>query len=136
MESKEITILLVEDNPDHQLLAKMAIKRLEKKFSLIVCDDGETAIEKLEKGLIPDVILLDVVLMNEVNGFDIARHIRQIPQLEETCIILYTGYENPEYIANSKQVGAFAYLLKDDDMSVTVTKLKRIIESWQKERKS
>lgn len=131
MSLKEIKILLVEDNPDHQLLAEMAFKRIDLNIHLKACENGEEAIELVEKELFnPDIVLLDVDLMNELNGFEIAEYLKKLPQFERTGIIYYTGYDNPEYKAMAEETGAFDYILKDYDMSVTVRQLKSVIERW------
>lgn len=136
MKESEIHILLVEDNSDHRLLAQMAVNRLNMNIKLTVCENGEEALELLEKKrLRPDIALLDVELMHDLDGFDVAQWIRNNPNLTKTDIIYYTGYDNPEYKALAQETGAFDYILKNEDMSVTVTKLKQVIGDWSNKRR-
>jgi CheY-like chemotaxis protein len=136
MKESEINILLVEDNSDHRLLAQMAVNRLNMNIKLTVCQNGEEALELLErKHFCPDIALLDVELMHDLDGFDIAQWIRKNPHLNNTDIIYYTGYESPEYKALARETGAFDYILKNEDMSVTVTKLKQVIGDWSNKKR-
>lgn len=136
MKLNEIKILLVEDNSDHQLLAKIAVSRLDMNINLTICENGAEALKVLEKKrLCPDIALIDVDLMNDMNGFDVAARIRQLPHLSGTDIIYFTGYDSPEYEARANQTGAFDYILKHDDMSITVTRLKKVIAEWRDRRK-
>lgn len=52
MKESEINILLVEDNSDHQLLAQMAVNRLNMNINLTVCENGEEALALLEKAIL------------------------------------------------------------------------------------
>ncbi len=134
MTPDELHIVVIEDNTDHQLLAEMAIKRLNRQTKLTMCDSGEEVMDLINQGqLRPDIILLDVQLMNGMDGFEVARLIRQHEETRQSCIIMFTGHANPEYMEKAQEVGAFAYLVKDIDMSITVTKLKKLIEMWQSE---
>lgn len=133
MSSKEINVLLVEDNTDHQLLAEMAIKRLGQNIKLTSCDDGDEALELVDnQNFTPDIILMDIELMCGENGFEVAKTLKTRPQLKNAEVIYYTGYDNPEYEALAKETGAFDYIMKHTDMSVTVTQLKKVIERWRK----
>lgn len=136
MKESEINILLVEDNSDHQLLAQMAVNRINMNINLTVCENGEEALALLEKKqFCPDIALLDIELMHDLDGFDVAQQIRKNPNLSRTDIIYYTGYDNPEYKALAEETGALDYILKNEDMSVTVTKLKQVIGDWSNKRR-
>jgi CheY-like chemotaxis protein len=137
MTLKEIKILLVEDNSDHALLAQMAISRLDMNINLTVCANGQDALEMMDThGFSPDIALIDIELMNGLDGFDVAMQIREKPHLNHTDIIYFTGYENPEYEVLANKTGAFDYILKHEDMSITVTRLKKSIGKWSERRRA
>ncbi|MBT3191949.1 MAG: hypothetical protein HN341_05280 [Verrucomicrobia bacterium] len=40
---------------------------------------------------IPDLILLDVMMTHDTEGFDVSRRLKDIPELEKTVVIMLTG---------------------------------------------
>src|SRR4051812_4293712 len=59
----------------------------------------------------PDSIILDIALPN-MDGFDVARTLRQSGKFNDTVIIAYSGYGGTEYYNRAKTVGFDFYLLK------------------------
>ena len=78
-------ILLVEDDPDHELLTIRALNKSNIANTVTVARDGEEAINLLfgEKPLRPQVILLDLKLP-KVDGLEVLRRIRAD---ESTCTL-------------------------------------------------
>src|SRR5947209_14339300 len=70
-------ILLVEDDPDHELLTIRALKKSNIANDIRVARDGEEAIDLLfgENAIAPQVILLDLKLP-KVDGLEVLRRIR------------------------------------------------------------
>lgn len=134
MNPEELHILVVEDNTDHQFLAEMAIKRLDRKTKTTMCASGEEVLDLLEQGLPePHLILLDIQLMCGMDGFELASHLKKHETTKNSCLIIFTGHAHEEYVERAQKLGAFAYLLKDMEISLTVTKLKKLIEKWQEQ---
>lgn len=59
----------------------------------------------------PDVILLDVGLP-DLNGYDVARRLREMPQFSDTVLIAVTGYDTPEARAQSSVAGFDHHICK------------------------
>ncbi|HEY8605820.1 MAG TPA: response regulator [Noviherbaspirillum sp.] len=91
--SAPLHALIVEDNRD---LARLFSDLLE----VLGCkaDIEWNAVAGLEKAasLRPDIIFCDISMPGEKNGFDVAREIRAMPDLERTWLIAVTGYDNAE----------------------------------------
>lgn len=71
--------------------------------------DAHEVAEKLQ-ALKPDVIVLDME-MGEAHGVDALRALRAIDP--EARVIIYTGFDNSEWIVEAVQLGVQGYLLKD-----------------------
>lgn len=90
-----IHILLVEDNEADILLTKEALHDLKIIVNLSVVNDGEKAIEFLEKrGIyyqeqIPDLIMLDVNLPKK-NGHEVLKFIKGNNHLKHIPVIMLT----------------------------------------------
>lgn len=104
-----IRILLVDD----QSIIRQGLKALlELHPDLQVvgtAKNGQTAIEQVE-ALQPDVVLIDI-LMPEMDGVAATQIIAQ--RFPETKVLVLSGYDDDEYIADALRAGAKGYLLKD-----------------------
>jgi DNA-binding NarL/FixJ family response regulator len=70
--------------------------------------NGDEAVEQVAQHR-PDVVLLDI-RMPVCDGLSSMEKIRQ--QFPDTCIVIFSGYDNPTYIARSVALGAADYVLK------------------------
>lgn len=68
------TVLIIDDNSDNLRLNEFALKRSNLKTES--CTGGKEAAEKINSGLNPDIILLDIH-MPGLDGFETAKRIRQ-----------------------------------------------------------
>jgi len=59
----------------------------------------------------PDIICLDTVLP-EISGYALCEHIRRVPQLRKTPVLLMSERGLPEDRALAEEVGATAYIRK------------------------
>lgn len=85
---KSATILLIEDNEQNRYLAAFL---LERHGHRVVCAaDGPQGIQTAEHTL-PNLILLDIQLPL-MDGYAVARALRERPALRSTPIIAVTSY--------------------------------------------
>lgn len=103
---KIIRALLIED----ERLAREELKSLLKDFMEIEivgeARNGSEALEMIKK-LSPDLLFLDIN-MPEMNGFEMIKHLEEIPQ-----VIFVTAYD--EFALKAFDVNALDYLLKPVD---------------------
>lgn len=102
-------ILLVED--DHAAL--MSLRRILESagYHVTAIADGETARQHLEEmsSGVYDVVLTDL-RMNDVNGLDVLRAARRLPDPPE--VVLLTGYGTLGTAIEALRAGVYDYLLK------------------------
>ncbi len=108
------SILLVEDNPDHALLAKLSLSRLEEVREVRVANDGVHALEVLETGWLPDLVLLDLKLPH-MDGFEFLARMRADPRFRLLPVAVLTTSVDRSDLTRSKRLGAIGYLLKPLD---------------------
>jgi two-component system response regulator NreC len=102
--------LLVAD--DHKIFRQGIKKLLEEQKDLQVvgeAKDGREAVKKAEE-LKPDIVLMDVA-MADLNGMEATRQIKKA--LPDIKILMLTMHKNEEYVLQSFQAGASAYILKE-----------------------
>ncbi len=74
MAAEKRKILIVDD--DSFLLVMYALKFSQQDFEVETALSGAQALEKLSKGLKPDVILMDII-MPEMDGFEVLEKIKK-----------------------------------------------------------
>jgi signal transduction histidine kinase len=107
-------ILLVEDNLDHlEMLAELLEDR---KYRVAKANDGFQALRVAVEHK-PDVCLIDVGLP-EMDGFELARRLRNLPQTRESRLIALSGYAPMEGDKSFVDAGFDEYLTKPANIEV------------------
>jgi CheY-like chemotaxis protein len=105
-------ILFVEDDPDIQKVAKLALEALGG-FSVLTCDSGPRAVAAIA-GFAPDLILLDV-MMPGMDGPATLKALRQLPGVEAIPAVFMTARVQPTEIAGYRALGAVDVIAKPFD---------------------
>lgn len=106
-------ILLVEDDPDHELLTIRALKRSNIANHVTVARDGAEAIEILfaEGAKLPQVVLLDLKLP-KVEGLEVLRRIRESESTRMLPVVVLTSSDEERDLVRSYQLGVNSYIRK------------------------
>lgn len=106
-------ILLVEDDPDHELLTIRALKKSNVANEVRVARDGEEAIELLfgPGAVKPQVILLDLKLP-KVDGLEVLRRIRESDKTKMLPVVVLTSSDEERDVVRSYQLGVNSYIRK------------------------
>jgi len=111
-------ILLVEDDPDHELLTIRALKKSNIANDVKVAHDGEEALNMLfgENPVHPQVILLDLKLP-KVEGLEVLRRIRENPDTRMLPVVVLTSSDEERDLVRSYQLGVNSYIRKPVNFS-------------------
>lgn len=132
---KPIEILLVEDNPSDARLTIESFKNSEIENKLYVVENGELAIDFLEKRgdytdvPRPDIILLDLNLPKK-NGLEVLAEIKANVNLRRIPVAVLTTSENENDIQRSYDLGANCFITKPVDFNEFIRVAKTIQEFW------
>jgi two-component system, response regulator len=115
------TILLIEDNPDDQLLTLRAMKKNNISNEVVVATDGAEAIEYLFSAEaadreLPGLILLDLKLP-KIDGLDVLHKIRADKRTQIIPVVVLTSSKEQEDILDSYHSGANGYVRKPVDFT-------------------
>ena len=106
-------ILLVEDDPDHELLTIRALKKANVGNEIHVARDGSEAIEALygAEPVRPQVILLDLKLP-KIDGLEVLRRIRTDETTRMLPVVVLTSSDEERDVVRSYQLGVNSYIRK------------------------
>ena len=107
------TVLVVDDNADAATTLSMLLKMLGSDVR--VANDGPTALQIL-KTYRPKVVFLDIG-MPGMDGYEVARRIRQLPGGQNLMLVALTGWGQSEDRRLSSESGFDRHLLKPADIA-------------------
>jgi two-component system alkaline phosphatase synthesis response regulator PhoP len=81
-------ILIIDDDEDLQYATRMVLEK--HGFEVASAYNPDEGIEKVQSEK-PDLVLLDVIMPNDFEGFDVAKKIREELNMKELPIILLTA---------------------------------------------
>lgn len=119
-------ILYIEDDPDIQAVARLALEQLGG-FVVELCDSGHAALERFAE-FRPDMVLLDV-MMPGMDGPTTLRALRALPGGELTPVVIMTAKVQPQEIAQYRQLGALDVIPKPFDPLALAERVRAIWES-------
>lgn len=118
-------ILYVEDEPDIQTVAKLALEMVGG-FTVKICSFGEEALREAED-FSPDMILLDV-MMPGMDGPATLKALRERPALQDTPVAFMTAKVQPAEVAHYKSLGALDVIPKPFD---PMTLAGQVLAIWE-----
>ena len=122
-------ILIVEDNAD---VREYVRQHLADRYRVIEAKDGEDGFIKAHE-YIPDLIISDV-MMPKVDGYELARKIRNDELTSHIPIIMLTAKAGEEEKLEGLETGVDAYLIKPFSTKELQVRVRKLIEMRRKLR--
>ena len=126
---KMIKIMLVDDEKDQIFCIKAGFEELfGKEYEIIPADSGKQCIKLLEKNIIPDIILLDI-MMPKMNGWEVFDKLRGNKEWKNIPVVILTARSD----GFAEHAGG---LIADDfiEKPIDITELKTRIDNVLKRR--
>lgn len=131
-------ILLVEDNPNDEMLTIRAFKKNNIFNTIDVVRDGQEALDYLfcegeyssrDKTSNPQVILLDINLP-KIDGLEVLRQLRANAQTEIIPVIIMTTSDEQNDLITSYKLGANSYIRKPVEFENFMSAIKTLGMYW------
>lgn len=119
-EEMKYKILVVDDEKDILDLLKYNLQK--EGYEVIIANDGEEAIEKLKK-ITPNLVLLDV-MMPKIDGWEVAKFIRQNKDFDNTSLIFLTAKSTEIDEVYGLRIGADDYIQKPISLPKLIARIK------------
>jgi two-component system response regulator len=122
---KAQVILLVEDNPDDEMLTLRALKKNNILNEVVVVRDGVQALDYLfgtgtyagrDLNVMPHLVLLDLRLPR-IEGLEVLRRLRGDERTRLLPVVVLTSSDEEQDIVGSYALGANSYIRKPVDFA-------------------
>ena len=116
-------VLVIEDDvPLCWLLEKI----LQKKYEVIIMNNGMEAWSWLSDGNIPDLIISDLK-MPSLDGLELLENLSNSGLFRNIPVIILSGYEDSNKRKQCLEMGAFTYLVKPFEPQSLVAEVERAL---------
>jgi PleD family two-component response regulator len=121
---EKMKILLVDDN---EVQLSIAETQLKKEFEVTAAKSGKEALDHLFHGLVPDLIMLDI-LMPDMDGWETFGRLRAISKLHEVPILFLSSINDEEEIDRAFDIGAVDYIIKPCNSTELLERVKKAVK--------
>lgn len=117
------TVMVVDDSPT--ILMSMDAILTRAGYGVVKADSGEAALRALHGGGRPNLVITDLN-MHAMNGIDLIRSMRQLPQTRFTPILMLTTESALDKRQEARSAGATGWIVKPvqpDDLIAVVKQM-------------
>lgn len=123
-------ILVVDDEIESLKLIGLMLQR--RGYEIIAARSGAQALEKVKTGD-PDLVILDV-MMPDMDGYEVCRHIRADPATSDLPIIMFTAKSMVDDKVAGFQAGADDYLTKPVHPDELASRIEAVLARSKRKR--
>jgi two-component system response regulator len=135
---RDKVILLVEDNPDDELLTLRALRKNNVLNEVVVARDGVEALDYLfgtgeyagrDTGVMPQLILLDLKLP-KIDGLEVLKRLRADERTRLLPVVILTSSREQQDMLDGYGLGANSYVLKPVNFEQFVQAIEQLKLYW------
>lgn len=116
-------VLVVED--DDGIRDLLAYKLRTSDYDVTAIGDGADCLDRIEDGIDPDAVVLDVMLPG-VDGYEVLERLREHERYRDVPVIMVTGMGLEDNVVRGFEIGADDYVTKPFSPSELVARLSRL----------
>ena len=122
--SDQQSLLVIDDNSEIREYIKKIFKTSYKVYDAA---NGTSGLEMIKKYM-PDMVISDV-MMDDLNGIELCKMIKQDSSLSHIPVILLTGDSTPDIKLRGIEVGAVDFVSKPFEKDLLMARVKSILKS-------
>ncbi|OZB20647.1 MAG: hybrid sensor histidine kinase/response regulator [Marinobacter sp. 34-60-7] len=107
-ENSEVTVLLVDDNPQNLKVLYETLK--DKGYRLLIANEGEKALDLAHRHH-PEVILLDI-MMPEMDGYEVCERLKADPETADIAVVFLSALDDLQAKVKGFALGGADYISK------------------------
>jgi len=116
-------IMLVEDDPDIQLITCLSLK-VGGGYEVCICGSGAEALESA-RAYMPDLILLDM-MMPGMDGIAVMDALRKLPEVAATQVVFFTANTQDQVRQDLIRRGALDIIVKPVEPNALVEQIRAL----------
>jgi two-component system, sensor histidine kinase and response regulator len=121
------TLLLVDDTPDNLMLLSGLLK---DEYRVRLAQNGAKAVEIATSDNPPDLVLLDI-MMPDMDGFEVAKRMREHPTSESIPVIFVTAMNTADARMKGLDLGAVDFITKPIDPDLLKSRVRNFMRYVQ-----
>lgn len=125
---KKIRVGLVDDNRDFCEVVSESLLKRENIEIAFTANDGLEAIEELNKGNCPDILILDLI-MPHLDGFGVLETLNTIELRKYPQVIMTSAVGQESIIQKAISLGAQYYMVKPINIGLLVKRINQLDEN-------
>ena len=135
MDSELPLVLLVEDDPDDEIMVRRAMERAAARAELLVARSGSEALQMLQGDDFAQIVpRLKLVFLDQslpgIPGPEVLKAIRHDRRTRMIPIVMLTSSTDPGALANAYESGANGYVRKPVDYNEFMRLLGKALDYW------
>lgn len=119
-ENSEVTVLLVDDNPQNLKVLYETLK--DKGYRLLIANEGEKALDLAHRHQ-PEVILLDI-MMPEMDGYEVCKRLKADPQTADCAVVFLSALDDLQAKVRGFALGGADYISKPFQSQEVIARVK------------
>lgn len=116
-------VLLADDNSEFRLLIKIFLSR---NFIVEAAENGLEALDIIEKGFQPDIIISDL-MMPDIDGLTMISQIKRNKRWEQIPVIMLSTIEKSALGVDFQRVGLDDFILKPFNPKDLILKIESLL---------
>lgn len=142
--SRRWILLMAEDDPGHAALITRSLRNAGLNPPFLYFRDGQKVLDFLVPGVGPSIdrpagarylLLLDI-RMPKVDGIEVLRAIRRVPEVSDLPVIVISTTDDPRDVASCMELGCLEYVVKSvrpehfqESMERLVVAIRQVMEA-------
>jgi len=127
---ERLSLLVVDDTADNLVLLSQLFK---EEYRVRLATNGHKALELCQSARPPDLVLLDV-MMPGMDGFELARLLRERPDTEHIPIVFITAMDGNDARLRGLDLGAVDFITKPIDPELLRPKVRNFMRLLRQRR--
>lgn len=119
-ENSEITVLLVDDNPQNLKILYETLK--DKGYRLLIANEGEKALDLAQRHL-PEVVLLDI-MMPDMDGYEVCERLKADPETADCAVVFLSALDDLSAKVKGFSLGGADYISKPFHSQEVIARVK------------
>jgi CheY-like chemotaxis protein len=131
--NKKGPIIVIEDDADDQELLVEIFQKLGYENKIIYFQDGNDALDYLNKSDVQPFLILSDINMPKLDGFQLRNRVFTNEQLQTKCIpyLFFTTAANKKSVIDAYTMSVQGFFVKPTSMQAFENTIRKIVEYWQ-----